>query len=743
MKRLLLSAATVACVQASFGQTVPNTDTTRKPDMKELEEVEVTSSANRKILYQPAAITKLAPRELRRSTGLFLDDAINANVPGVQMMRRGVSSGQVINIRGYGAGVRGANGASSNFDIQGVKMYLNGIPLTDAEGITVLDDIDFATVGSAEIVKGPAGTLYGQAIAGAVNLRTMKAEPGKTSVGQQVLLGNYGLQRYTTTFQHGSERSSILLNYGHQESDGSSIHNHSRKDFVNFAGDFTPNARQAITAFLGFANSYDERFGELDTAQWRREDYSGNPNYIKNDAHSRIVSVRAGIGHTYVFSERFSNTTTVFGYSAATDASSAGGWTDKNPVNFGARSTFNTRFALGRATLSGLTGIESLHQRAQKVDYRMGADRRDPLAYNRVDSVRGNVATQTAANSVFTDWTLGLPGDLSFTVGVSWNQLRLKLNDRQLGLTIASSRNAVVPDVYSQTYEDMWSPRVAVNKVFAGKISTYASWSRGFKAPTTAYFYLPFANGAPATAKVNTGLVPERGDQFELGSKGALAQDRLTYEVAIFRTVFSNKMTTIAVPLNNDPATATTEYSYVTNGGKQIHKGIEIALRVAAYQSATGFFKEVAPFVNFTYTDGKYEDFRFMRFRLGQNNKKDSTVDFSGNKVAGLPPVVFNAGIDIVTRPGLYFNAYYAYRDAIYLTGDNLVRAESFGLINAKLGFRRSVGAHFDLDASVGAVNLGGTQYYQMVFINQLPDAYVPAPRDTQWFGSIALKYNF
>ena len=60
----------------------------------------------------------------------------------VTMNRRSVSGGQQFNIRGYGNGVRGTNGASSNFDGQGYKVYLNGIPITDAEGITVLDDME-------------------------------------------------------------------------------------------------------------------------------------------------------------------------------------------------------------------------------------------------------------------------------------------------------------------------------------------------------------------------------------------------------------------------------------------------------------------------------------------------------------------------------------------------------------------------------------------------------------------------
>src|SRR5258705_13541045 len=209
-------------------------------------EISATSNQNKSILYQPASITKLTTTELKRGNGLFLDDAINGNVPGVTMNRRAVSSGQQFNIRGYGNGSRGTRGISSNFDGQGYKVYLNGIPVTDAEGVTVLDDIDYGSIGNVEIVKGPAGTLYGLAIAGAVNLNTIKPETGKISIGQDILLGNYGLQRFTTHFQMGSEKSSLLMNYGHQETDGYTIHNNSHKDYVNIAGTFQPNAKQSV-----------------------------------------------------------------------------------------------------------------------------------------------------------------------------------------------------------------------------------------------------------------------------------------------------------------------------------------------------------------------------------------------------------------------------------------------------------------------------------------------------------------
>ncbi|MFL5810463.1 MAG: TonB-dependent receptor plug domain-containing protein, partial [Flavisolibacter sp.] len=158
------------------------------PSAKYLNDVEITatSTQNKSILYQPSSITKLGNTELKRNTGLFLDDAINTNIPGVTMSRRSISGGQQFNIRGYGNGVRGTNGVSSNFDGQGYKIYLNGIPVTDAEGITLLDDIDFGSIGNVEVTKGPAGTVYGLAIAGVVNLKTIRPAKGITSIGQDV-----------------------------------------------------------------------------------------------------------------------------------------------------------------------------------------------------------------------------------------------------------------------------------------------------------------------------------------------------------------------------------------------------------------------------------------------------------------------------------------------------------------------------------------------------------------------------
>ncbi|MBI3719824.1 MAG: TonB-dependent receptor [Sphingobacteriales bacterium] len=731
-----------------------------------LEEVEITaiSTNNKNILYQPSSISKLSSVELKRGNGLFLDDAIQTNVTGVIMNRRSVAGGQQFNIRGYGNGTRGTRGASSNFDGQGYKLYLNGIPVTDAEGITTFDDIDFASIGNVEVAKGPAGTLYGLAIAGAVNLSTVKAPKGKTTIGQEVMLGSYGLQRYTTTAAIGRDKSSVLINYGHQKTDGYSWHNSSKKDFVNFIAEFTPNEKQSIMTYAGYSNSYDERIGELTLTQWANDDYSGNVDYIRRNAHSAVRTFRLGVGHTYNFTNNISNNATVFGTGFQSDVSSAGGWTDKNTINYGLRSVFTTKFDLKDGiSLSGLTGIETQRQDAEQVGYSMKASPFDtavnPTAsYITVDSYKNgvypywvinaatsNVFYNSRTTSLFTQWTLSLPHDLSITAGIGTSNMKIDLNDR------FNLPTTTRPNRYQRNYDNMISPTVAINKVISKNVSVYASYSKAYKAPVSSYFFITTpavtTPATPATGRVNETLKPEEGNQFEIGTKGNLLHDKLNYELAYFNTRYKNKMTAISVVSPANPNT--TLYSYVVNGGEQTHNGFEVLVKFTAVQSTKSFFTLVRPFANLTINNFKYDN----GFIIYKSVVAQGKEDYSNLNVAGVPKNVANIGLDVVTKPGLYGNITFNHRDKAPIgfiptttsteQPGNYTWATSCNLLNAKIGYRQNLGKHFDIDVYASAQNITGTKYYLMIFANQLPDSYIPGPREANYFGGVNLKYTF
>jgi len=698
------------------------------PSSRNLDEVEITatSNLNKSLLYQPSSISKLGTSEIRRGLGLYFDDAINENVPGVTLQRRAVSSGQQFNIRGYGGGSGGTGRISSNFDGQGYKVYLNGIPITDAEGITLLDDIDFGSVGNVEVTKGPSGTLYGLAIAGVVNLKTIRPEKNKTSIGQDVLIGSYGLQRYTTHLEIGKENLSLLVNYGHQESDGYLLHNASHKDFVNVAGDFKINEKQSISTYFGYSRSYDQRAGELTLVQYANKDYSGNPDYLIRDAHSEIISFRAGLSHSYNFNNYISNTTTVYGSGVTNNSSSAAGWTDKNPINYGLRSVLDTKFPLtGGFSLSGITGVEIQHQNAQIIGYNMVKNPNDTSGYYIVGTQKSNQYITTGTTSIFTEWSLAMPHDISITAGIGWSDMNITLNNR---MYVA---NSSLPTKYTKNYDELFSPHFAINKVFSKELSLYGSYSKAYKAPTSSYFYIP------STGAVNTGLKPEMGNQFEVGTKGSLLSNKLSYQLAFFDAKFSDKFTAMNV-LN--PGGTTTLYTYAVNGGKQDDKGIEFLLKYTAHESADGFFKTVSPFVNFTYSDFKYVDYIFhTKSKAGG----DSAINYDGKAVAGVGPFNANIGLDLAANCGLYANVIYSHKDAFPITSDGLNKTSSYHLLNAKIGFQHSISRHFDINLYFGVDNITNTQYPIFVFVNQLPDAYLPGPLNATYYGGINLKYNF
>ena len=120
-----------------------------------------------------------------------------------------------------------------------------------------------------------------------------------------------------------------------------------------------------------------------------------------------------------------------------------------------------------------------------------------------------------------------------------------------------------------------------------------------------------------------------------------------------------------------------------------------------------------------------------------------SAINYDGKKVAGVGPFNANIGVDLLLKYGLYANVIYSHKDAFPITSDGLNNTSSYSLLNAKIGFQRSLSPHFDLNVYFGIDNIGGTQYPIFVFINQLPDAYLPGPLNATYYGGLNLKYNF
>ena len=109
-----------------------------------------------------ASVFPLTPAQLQFIDNSSLISSFNMT-PGVRLEQRSPGSLRL--------SVRGSL-LRSPYGVRGIKFYIDGIPLTDAGGNTYLQSLAPEQIQSAEIIKGPAGSLYGAGTGGAVLLHS-------------------------------------------------------------------------------------------------------------------------------------------------------------------------------------------------------------------------------------------------------------------------------------------------------------------------------------------------------------------------------------------------------------------------------------------------------------------------------------------------------------------------------------------------------------------------------------------
>jgi iron complex outermembrane receptor protein len=657
----------------------------------------------------PQSVGVLTPRDLSRTSGLSLENSLNL-LPGVTMQSRSSFGGQRISIRGYGN--------NTNFNGQGVQVYLNNIPVTDATGTTILDDIDFSTLGNVTVFKGPQSSLYGSGIAGVVSLSTLKPQSNQTRIAEENTVGSYGLYRNNTRVETANANSATLLNYGHQTSNGFRQHSASQKDYLQFSGDFFVGDKNTISTYVAYSHSYEELAGEMDSAQFYGKQVWSDPAYLVNNSQVKIESFRAGITDNYKIDDHFSNQTTLFTSSYSLYSPFAHGLTDAQAATFGGRTGFVYESGKGETGIHGIVGAQFEKTNAFNKSYNL---------VNFVQGTpRGDLDNASLTYNIFTEWKVNLPSHFLLSAGASENFTEYGIVDN-----IPGSASHANGSGYKR-FSPVFVPRISLLKRLSSAISVYADVSGGYTPP-------PTADIVNATiGQVNLGLKPERGIQYEIGTKGDLADHKLSYQLALFDFNIHDKLVTQQVPATSTQPT----YSTFVNAGKQQNLGAELSVSYAVLKDPKAAVTLLRPFLTYAYSDFKYKEFK------SDNNNNAATLDYSNHKVAGVAPNVLNLGIDLETRPGLYAYLTYRYVDAVPYTFDGLHSAKSYSLLNAKVGYKTMLGNHFSMDLYAGADNLLNSTYYTFLFYSgtlagTTDPHFLPMPYKATVYGGAKLAYIF
>ncbi len=149
----------------------------------------VTSATRdaRSVSEVAAAVSVADTSAIRRARTVGLHETLRM-MPGVQVVSR---YGGMEDVR---IGIRGSASRASQA-VRGVAVLLDGIPLTESDGVARLDLIELAASRQVEVVRGPVSALYAGSPNGVVNVLSRTGRDSR-GISVRAMGGAFGLQKY-------------------------------------------------------------------------------------------------------------------------------------------------------------------------------------------------------------------------------------------------------------------------------------------------------------------------------------------------------------------------------------------------------------------------------------------------------------------------------------------------------------------------------------------------------------------
>ncbi|WP_299990320.1 TonB-dependent receptor [uncultured Pontibacter sp.] len=664
-----------------------------QPLTASLSEVVVTGyESNRPLLETAGALSVVGREVIQRFDESSLVRAVNT-VPGVRMEERATAS--------YRLSIRGSS-LRSPYGIRNVKLYMGEIPLTESNGITNLNLYDASNFNSMEILKGPAGSIYGAGTGGTVLLEPRRAAPGEKLFQVGTTFGSFGLQRYTASASVGSEKQSLYLQYSRQRLDGYREQSGMDRETLMLTSTFNPSDKSTIQANLIYSDLFYQLPGGLTQEQYEqdpRQARGGMFGSVMQNASMNQQGINIGLSQEYRFSDSWKNTTALYGLFRYRDHPFNTDYERNTNQEYGGRSRFvyNTQLGAAAATITFGGEYQRGFEAARTYDNNRG----------RTDSLRTDDEVLAKTGLLFTQAEFELPGNWIVTGALS-------LNDTRYEITRLHQAPGSGPYQYTRDFSAVLSPRVALLKRLTEQVSVHGSVSSGFSPPSEEE--LLTSDGA-----LNQELEAEKGINYEAGIRGYTLGRKLSFDVVAFHfrlreTIASRQdLSSIAV---------------FRNVGATSQSGLETALGYTLLEDATQPLSLLKVWGSYTYSHFRFRDYQ-----------KDDT-DLSGNKLTGVAPHTLTAGLDLATRFGLYLHLTANYVDEIPLTDENTVYADAYFVAGARLGLRRELGRQFALDIFAGSENLTDLKYSLGNDLNAFGGRYFQPASPRNYYGGFSLSYR-
>ncbi|MDX9881467.1 MAG: TonB-dependent receptor [Prolixibacteraceae bacterium] len=646
---------------------------TGQTDTLYLPEVEVgISLAKNKLRQVAGSLSVLGAGELEQGGSINAIQQLNT-LPGLYIQSGGLNTHR-ITIRGIGS--------RTPYSSNRIRAYLNDIPLTNGEGVTIIEDIDVSLIERIEVVKGPSGALYGSGLGGTIRIVTRGAlqQPGLKIESEK---GTFGTCRLNAG---GGFRSKHVYYSGiiNQVQSGGFREN---SDYKRSSALFYSEGKvgnTALSATLSIVDLKSQIASSLNQNDFREHPEKAALNWFAVRGFEEYRKLLAGISVQQRFSEKTSGMLTLFsGYFDEYESRPFNILKDR-ALNYGARG----KLLATTRTVHLVGGFEWYRER-----YR----------WNIFETLQGEQGVLQNKNSENRNYIniFGLayyhPTEkILLTAGLNLNKLNYSLADHFPGNGDQSGQYA---------YPLIVSPRIGWNYGVSPKLNLFGAFGHGFSAPSLEETLLP-------EGEINPELKPEEGYMTELGSRWSLHNQRIFIELTGYFVRLRNLLVTKRI----------TEDTFTgINAGKTRHLGAEL-LGKWVFANAVGFPGRCELTASATLSHNEFSSFT------------NDGHDYSGNHLPGIPKSTVSGTMSWRPSPGFFVHAVVQRTGPQFLNDANKERYEAYHTVGLKTGYTLQV-------KRVGAItwfgsvqNLFDTRYASMILVNapsfgsSLPRYYYPAP---------------
>ena len=624
--------------------------------------------------------TSVVPAAVWRESRTVGLEAPLAGVPGIIAQSRAGSNDVRITNRGFGA--RGAGERSNAGTTRGIRITLDGFPLTEPDGRTSLDLADAALLERIRVVRSNSSVVFGPASGGLIELQTTPGfSEGYGQVRTEFGSHGYSKQIVESGFVSGDARIRVAASTG--SFDGFREHGNGSQStlFTTILSEPSPSTKLGV--YLAGTHNLQRQAGALTQAEFRTDPTQANPTYVAQDARRDNKLGRLGARLEHVFAGGRTLQVGVFVEPKSLERSERGRYRDFQRVHTG-----------GSALLSG-PALEG------RVRWTLGLDEAlqdgSVLFYDLVDGRRGTTQVADQREGIN---TLGAFGELAWTPSPRW-QLTAGARWDNVHYT---SENHQEPLLDASRSLDNISPRLALSYRPAERNLFFAAVTGGIETPAFNEVDPP----APydTQTSLNPLLDPSRSLTFEVGTRGELYRDgilrRLGYDLALYTLDVDNDI----VPWDGG--------AWYRTAGKSRRRGLELGLTA---DLAYGLSARLS---------GTITRNRYLDYETGVPDVNDDliAVRYDGNRTAGIPSTSAQASVRY-TAPAGPFLEFAVQRMGAYWANDaNTDRVDGYTLVDVTAGVSVRLWGREAL-VFAAARNLGDKAYAASVYINGVDGRYL------------------